>query len=58
VSTPLSGVTIDLSGLGAYVSDAVTMYWPLFAIAGGLILGAALLRGGLGFLRSATGGRR
>jgi len=58
VSTPLSGVTIDLSNLGAHVSDAVAMFWPLAAIAAGIILAGALLTRGLGFLRGAAGGRR
>jgi len=51
-------VTIDLSNLGAHVSDAVAMFWPLAAIAAGIILAGALLTRGLGFLRGAAGGRR
>lgn len=58
VSTPLSGVTFDLSGLGAYVSDGVQLFMPLFLLAGGVILAGVVLTKGLSFLRGATGGRR
>lgn len=44
MSTPLSGVTFDLSGLGAYISDAISIFkWPVLLV-GGLILAGALGR--------------
>jgi hypothetical protein len=52
----MGAFTIDLTGLGASITTALTSMGPLFILVAGLTLGAAVLSWGVSMIQRFRGG--